>query len=157
LNADYLDIGDMDYECHHCRAMVWLLERSKKHIGSTETIVSLCCMKGNVTIPNMRQPPPLLRSLFGGSHRKSSHFLENIRSYNNMFSFTSLGGKIETRCNDGPGPPQFVLSGQNYHRIGSLLPRHSQAPKFAQLYIYDTENEIANRMSPFRYCEFRGY
>jgi hypothetical protein len=30
--------------------------------------------------------------------------------------------------------------------MGSLLPLPGDTPKFAQLYIYDTENELANRM-----------
>ena len=68
-----------------------------------------------------------------------------------MFSFTSLGGKIENPSDGTPGPPQFVISGQNYHRIGSLIPSDGIPPKFAQLYIYDTENEVANRLSHFRY------
>jgi hypothetical protein len=67
-----------------------------------------------------------------------------------MFSFTSLGGKIDSGMDDGPGPPHFVIAGQNYHRIGSLIPGNNQPPKFAQLYIYDTQNEIANRLSHFR-------
>ncbi|KAL4330014.1 hypothetical protein AHAS_Ahas13G0357700 [Arachis hypogaea] len=40
----------------------------------------------------------------------------------------------------------FVISGQNYHSIGSLMPQQSSKPKFAQLYFYDTENEIQNRI-----------
>ncbi|KAI9094507.1 hypothetical protein K1719_026732 [Acacia pycnantha] len=40
--------------------------------------------------------------------------------------------------------PQF---GQNHHFIGSLLPPQGNPPVYAQLYIYDTENEISNRMS----------
>ncbi|XP_072065617.1 uncharacterized protein [Arachis hypogaea] len=39
-----------------------------------------------------------------------------------MFAFTSLGGKVLDSVNDGSGPPQFIITGQNYHRIGSLLP-----------------------------------
>jgi len=66
-----------------------------------------------------------------------------------MFSFTSIGGKIDSSMNNGSAPPQFILSGQNYHRIGSLLPEESSNPKFAQLYIYDTKNELSNRMSHF--------
>jgi len=66
-----------------------------------------------------------------------------------MFSFTSIGGKIHSSINDGSGPPQFILNGQNYHRIGSLLPESGNTPKFAQLYIYDTENEVKNRVSNF--------
>jgi hypothetical protein len=50
----------------------------------------------------------------------------------------------------GHGPPHFVISGQNYHRIGSLIPKPGEIPKFAQLYIYDTQNELSNRFSHFR-------
>ncbi|KAF7839564.1 uncharacterized protein G2W53_008046 [Senna tora] len=48
-----------------------------------------------------------------------------------------------------PGPFSFRIRGQNYHLIGSLLPLDGVKPKFAQLYIYDTENEVRNRMSAF--------
>jgi hypothetical protein len=68
-----------------------------------------------------------------------------------MFSFTSFGGQVESRGSDGRGPPNFVICGQNYHRIGSLIPNQGDAPKFAQLYIYDTENEVENRLSHFRF------
>ncbi|GAU39655.1 hypothetical protein TSUD_18380 [Trifolium subterraneum] len=64
-----------------------------------------------------------------------------------MFAFTSIGGKIDTSPNRGNAPPMFILNGENYHQIGSLLPPPGQPPKFAQLYIYDTDNEIANRMA----------
>jgi len=49
---------------------------------------------------------------------------------------------VFSKLNNGNGTPQFILSGQNYHRIGSLLPEPGSASKFAQLYIYDTTNEI---------------
>ncbi|KAL1318382.1 hypothetical protein AAHE18_15G202200 [Arachis hypogaea] len=67
-----------------------------------------------------------------------------------MFAFTSLGGKVLDSVNDGSGPPQFIIAGQNYHRIGSLLPDPGQKPKFAQLYIYDTQHEIMHRQGIFR-------
>lgn len=67
-----------------------------------------------------------------------------------MFSFTSIGGKIENHINDGDGPPQFILSGQNFQRIGSLLPELGSRPKFEQMYIYGTQNETRNRVSHFR-------
>jgi hypothetical protein len=67
-----------------------------------------------------------------------------------MFSFTFMGGKIDYGMDDGPWPPHFVVSGQNYHRLGSLIPSDGNHPKFAQLYIYDTDNEISNRLSHFR-------
>uniref|UniRef100_A0A151UIG2 Helitron helicase-like domain-containing protein n=1 Tax=Cajanus cajan TaxID=3821 RepID=A0A151UIG2_CAJCA len=42
------------------------------------------------------------------------------------------------------------MSGENYHRIGSLLPNPGEKSKFSQLYIYDTENEVANKISIVR-------
>ncbi|XP_052206923.1 uncharacterized protein LOC127811252 [Diospyros lotus] len=58
-----------------------------------------------------------------------------------------MGGKIDTSVHHGKSPPVFRLHGQNYHMIGSLLPTEGSIPKFAQLYIYDTANEVANRMN----------
>jgi len=58
---------------------------------------------------------------------------------------------VLSRLNNGRGPPQFILSGLNYHRIGSLLPAPGSTPKFAQLYIYDTQNEIHNITKVFEY------
>ena len=67
-----------------------------------------------------------------------------------MFSFTCMGGKIDKSMNVGNGPPVYKLSSQNYHMIGSLLPTPGSSPKFAQLYIYDTQNEVSNRMKTMR-------
>ena len=61
---------------------------------------------------------------------RSTHFISNLRSYNNMFAFTSLSGKVESEGNDGYGPPRFVRFGHNYHQMGSLLPSEGQKPKF---------------------------
>jgi hypothetical protein len=49
--------------------------------------------------------------------------------------------------NDGRGPPVFKICGQIHHRIGSLLPPEGQNPQFIQLYVYDTSNEIQNRLA----------
>ncbi|CAK8539763.1 unnamed protein product [Lathyrus sativus] len=57
-----------------------------------------------------------------------------------------MGSKINTSLNDGNAPPLCVMNGENYHQIGSLLPLPGKSPKFAQLYIRETYNEIANRM-----------
>ncbi|XP_024004049.1 uncharacterized protein LOC112081527 [Eutrema salsugineum] len=75
------------------------------------------------------------------------HFKENIRVYNSILAFTSIGAKIDQSVMNGYGPFTFRIHGQNHHRIGPLLPKEGQAPKFNQLYIYDTANEIQNRIS----------
>jgi len=56
-----------------------------------------------------------------------------------MFSFSSIGPKIHPSINDGPNPPQFILNDQNYHCIGSSLPKKVCSLKVAQLYIYGTK------------------
>ena len=63
-----------------------------------------------------------------------------------MFAFTSLGGKVDRSVNNGTCPYVFHLNGQNYHRIRSLLPIERGKPTFAQLYNYDTNNEIGHRI-----------
>ncbi|KAJ0433068.1 putative helitron helicase-like domain-containing protein [Helianthus annuus] len=64
-----------------------------------------------------------------------------------MFSFASMGGRIDKTINRGNAPYVFRLSGQNYHTIGSLLPVDGDEPRFSQLYIYDTDNEVFNRQN----------
>jgi len=90
----------------------------------------MCCREGRIKIANPSLPEPLA-DLYYSDDRRSKYFLENIRSFNSMFSFTSMGGRIDTSMNDGNGPPTFVLNGKNYHQIGSLLPMEGKDPKFA--------------------------
>ena len=66
-----------------------------------------------------------------------------------MFALNSLRAKIDTSVLsvlNGKGPSIYKIHGQSCHLIGSLLPMPGKPPKFAQLYIYDTENEIQNRI-----------
>jgi hypothetical protein len=70
-----------------------------------------------------------------------------------MFSFTSPGMTVDRNFGGGRGPPTIRLQGQTCHRIGSMLPMPRKHPKFAQLYIYDTENELANRIQGLKYKE----
>ncbi|RYR15964.1 hypothetical protein Ahy_B04g072932 [Arachis hypogaea] len=113
-----LDIGDPNYECSICGPYFWLLEYVERDSRVNHPIFTICCSKRRIQLPYPRKSP------------------KNIRSYNSMFAFTSLGGKVLESINDGSVPPQFIITTQNYHRIGNLLLHSSQKPKFAQLYIY---------------------
>ena len=53
---------------------------------------------------------------------KNSKFRNQIGAYNSIFQFTILGANVDNSINMGLGPYVFKLSGQNYHKIGSLLP-----------------------------------
>lgn len=44
-----------------------------------------------------------------------------------------MGGKIQTEHNDGGGPPQFGVNGQNYHGIGNLLHIPGETPSLSTL------------------------
>ena len=112
----------------------------------------MCCLQGKVVLPPAHEPPPVLKSLFFDKQSElSKQFRLDIRQYNNMFSFTSMGGKINHSMNNGRGPYTFSLGGMNYHSIGDLLPPAGCQPVFSQLYIHDTDNEIRNRISAVRY------
>lgn len=76
--------------------------------------------------------------------------MENIRAYNQMFAMTSLGAEIDNSINMGRGPYVFKILGQLYHRVGSLCPEQNARPQFLLLYIYDTENEVSNRLETFQ-------
>ena len=70
------------------------------------------------------------------------NFICLIIVLDSMFAFTSFGGKIDNNTTNSDGPYIFKISGQVHHLIGSLLPIDNNSPKFAQLYIYDTDNEL---------------
>ncbi|XP_074300017.1 uncharacterized protein LOC141631214 [Silene latifolia] len=140
----YWDIGDPNTSAK-CGAQMWYQERKEKRRGTRCPKFSLCCSDGKVVLPRLKEPPQLLKCLLSKQHRLSNHFIENIRAYNVMFSFTSMGGKIDHSVNQGRGPYTLRMGGQNIHRIGSLLPSAGTMPKFCQLYIYDTEEEVENR------------
>jgi hypothetical protein len=142
----YFNIGQPNRKCPDCGAIMWIEERLKKS-SKKKPKFALCCSKGEIEIvPYSRLPEPLY-DLYHGSNKRSRYFLNNIRSFNSMFAFTSIGGKIDVSANKGSAPPVFVMNGENYHQIGSLLPLPGKPPKFAQLYIYDTDNEISNRVA----------
>ncbi|XP_074314363.1 uncharacterized protein LOC141649576 [Silene latifolia] len=143
----YWDIG---WTCGKFKALMWYEERTVKNQNTPSPKFDGCCGNGNVTLSLLTSPPDTLTNIYSNKDAKSKHFLANIRAYNMMFSFTSMGGKIDNSVNQGRWPYTFRLHGQNYHRIGSLLPEEGSSPKSAQLYIYDTDHEVENRMSHFR-------
>ncbi|GJZ55675.1 hypothetical protein Tco_0610868, partial [Tanacetum coccineum] len=65
------------------------------------------------------------------------------------FSLCCQEARIDHLVNSGRGPYTFRINGQNYHRMGSLLTAKGVPPKYAQLYFFDTQNEIRNKMSAF--------
>ncbi|KAL8484411.1 hypothetical protein ACS0TY_026907 [Phlomoides rotata] len=146
-NDDYNDFGDCTYYCIFCNANMWYEERSPKKQKENPPRFPTCCSNGKIRIPNLKEPPLTLRNLIYKNDEKSKHLMKNIRAYNMMFSLTSMGGKIDMSINNGGAPFVFRLNGANYHQIGSMLPHQEVHPRFSQLYIYDIENEVPNRIN----------
>ena len=63
----------------------------------------------------------------------AAKFRGNIRAYNSIFSFTSIGANIDKEINKKLGPYVLRINGKNYHMIESLLPKQNDKPKFSQL------------------------
>ncbi|KAL3652210.1 hypothetical protein CASFOL_001891 [Castilleja foliolosa] len=140
----YFDDGDSEYICEHCAAFFWFAERITRGPLHDRPRYTHCCKNGFVRLPLPLNPPPAIRILF-----QDSDFMENVRAYNNMFSMTSFGARVDDAVNDGHGPYVFKVSGQVSHWIGSICPPDNEHPRFLQLYIYDTENEVPNRLRFF--------
>jgi len=98
----------------------------------------------------LEQPPQPLQNLLFQNHSKASkNYQSNARTYNAMFSFTSPGMQMDTMDLKGRDPPNLRIQGQVCHRIGSMLPLAGERPKYAQLYICDTTNEIEEQDGHF--------
>ncbi|XP_058747146.1 uncharacterized protein LOC131620147 [Vicia villosa] len=148
---EYFDIGDQIWECTYCHAHMWLQERASKTKKGHVPTFHRCCRGGKFVVPLLEEAPPLLRHLlFNKTSTESKNYRNNIRTYNSMFSFTSPGMKFDTTYSKKGGPPTLRLHDQTCHRIGTLLPENGDRPQYAQLYIYDTDNEVTNRMKCFR-------
>ncbi|XP_020265198.1 uncharacterized protein LOC109840825 [Asparagus officinalis] len=148
LLNDILNVGPPKFTCPHCKTMLWYDERAEKSKKHKKPTFPLCCRKGKVKFPLLQQPPEFLKLLLSPSGgARSTNFKQNIRMYNSLFSFTSTGGRVDNTYNNGGGPYCYRLNGQNHHKIGSLKPIPGENPKYCQLYIYDTDHEIFNRMA----------
>jgi len=91
--------------------------------------------------------PTELTNLFLGNTEECKHFRTYSRMYNNMFAFTSLGVNYDKNlAQRNRGIYTFRVQGQMYHFIDDLIAANDR-PKNLQLYFYDNEVEITNRMA----------
>ncbi|KAI3932142.1 hypothetical protein MKW92_000278, partial [Papaver armeniacum] len=85
-------IGGPTATCPHCQAMMWDEERVNKSQKKQPPEFTICCGKGAVKLPLLKEAPEFLKNLMqyvdGGP--QASNFRLNIRAYNSMFAFTSL-------------------------------------------------------------------
>ncbi|KAG6514057.1 hypothetical protein ZIOFF_024396 [Zingiber officinale] len=121
--------------CPHCQALLFSGETSQ-----------LCCRHGRVQLEPIPAPVEL-QSLFAMENEEGRHFRQYVRAYNHVFAFTSMGVHIdETLASGANGIYTFRTQGNIYHSIGSLLPSATNRPRYMQMWIVDTDNEVNNRL-----------
>ncbi|KAK1351704.1 hypothetical protein POM88_053987 [Heracleum sosnowskyi] len=145
-NNTILDIGPQDQVCRFCDALVWAAESTGKHVGTGPKAYSICCGKGKVQLPLLRETPPELKQLLTGTSKRETKFQNNQRMYNTIFALCSFGGRVDESINNGSGPYVFRLNDHVYHSMGSLVPPDGRTPKFAQFYMYDGQEAIDYRV-----------
>ncbi|XP_074362378.1 uncharacterized protein LOC141702627 [Apium graveolens] len=142
-----LNIGRQEEVCGFCKAHVWPSEFTGRHVGTGPKGYSICCGKGKVQLPLLRETPPELNDLISADGTRSNVYFSKSRIYNNIFAFCSFGGNVDHSVNNGKGPYVFRVCGRTYHSIGSLVPPDGLTPKFAQLYMYDGQEAVEHRLS----------
>jgi len=114
--------------CKYCYALLFKHETQK-----------ICCNRGKVKLAEWTSPHTFIKDLFLNDDERSKTFFKNIRAYNSLFSFVSLGVQLDKRLNSQQGPYCFSIQGCLYHRIGSLMPDEGCNPQYAQIYFFDTD------------------
>ncbi|KAF7839696.1 uncharacterized protein G2W53_008178 [Senna tora] len=79
--------------------MLWNEECVNKTMSTRHPKFSMWYMQGKVVLPPTKIPLKLLEKLVTMRNSRSSHLMKEIRNYNNMFAFTSMGGKIDHSVN----------------------------------------------------------
>ena len=140
-------LGPMNLQCPDCHALHFAAE---KLAASTRNSLKfgMCCLTGQVHLPPFPPAPRHLRDLFDGTSPHSLGFRTHIRQYNAAFAFTSFGVDVDHSVITGSGPYLFRISGQLHHHPGAnLFPLSDSHPKYAQLYIYDPQEQLAHRQT----------
>nr|XP_033510046.1 uncharacterized protein LOC104088840 isoform X2 [Nicotiana tomentosiformis] len=85
-----------------------------------------CCNSGSIRLTSHKMPTELSELYFGNTE-ESENFRTYIRTYNNMFAFTSLGVKYDKElARRNCGIYTFRVQGQMYHFIDDLVPSNEK-------------------------------
>ncbi len=120
ISLAYASLNDAE-PCAFCGARLFKEEKSRS---------KWCCSEGKLFFP---KPPPLTAPFY-----EKEEFLQDVRSYNNMFSFSALGvtGNFQKAPN-GYGPQMVKIQGKTYHRLFDLNWSQPGSLNNSQLYIDD--------------------
>ncbi|CAN6928190.1 unnamed protein product, partial [Brassica oleracea] len=100
-------------ECTKCGALMWTSESTGKDFITGELTFTICCNHGQIKLPPINQPPPMLEELL--QHR---WFRDTIRVYNSVLAFTSIGMKMDNTVVNAPGP--YTIRIQVRNRLNAM-------------------------------------
>jgi hypothetical protein len=115
------DCGEMDIICGLYNAKMWIKEQSAESTNNNPQF-SLCCKNGKVLLLNLPATPQDLEVLLTSKESSAIRFQNQIRTYNSVLAFTSLGAKVDESVTGSPRPYSFRIQGELYHKIRSLCP-----------------------------------
>jgi hypothetical protein len=130
---------------------MWILQcgnvdqRTISKVEQQEPTIFSVLRDGKVVLSSLLATPQELEVFLTSKESSVVKFRDQIRMYNSVLAFTSLGAKVDESVTGGVGLYSFHIQGEFYHKIGSLCPAKGQRPQFAQLYIHDTKHEHQNR------------
>ena len=84
---DLFSLQPIDQKCDYCGAYLMLTEK--------EHHPSICCRHGKVVLDPIEVNSELQELLRDRTSSKGQHFHQNIRKFNQLFAFTSLGVKYD--------------------------------------------------------------
>ncbi|KAL6547449.1 hypothetical protein OROMI_023170 [Orobanche minor] len=123
-------------DCRLCGAVRYLRESK-----------GFCCLHGQVSLALPQMPLELWNLYISTTSPAAVHFRKRCRTYNNTTAFSSLGITYDhTLAQSNKGIYTLRVQGAVYHFIRSLIPHEGQGRQL-QLYFYDTEHEMHNRLS----------
>ncbi|KAL6501969.1 hypothetical protein OROGR_027102 [Orobanche gracilis] len=122
--------------CLLCKAVLYLREPK-----------GFCCLHGQISLALPRMPQDLWELYTSSECCRAIHFRKRCRTYNNTTAFSSLGIIYdETLVKSNKGIYTLRIQGAVYHFIRDLMPTEGRGRQL-QLYFYDSENELQNRLS----------
>ena len=140
-------LGPMNLLCPNCHALHFSAEKLTRSTRDNLKF-GMCCLTGQVHLPPFPPAPRGLRDLFDGTSPHSLHFKTHIRQFNAAFAFTSLGVNVDHSVIAGSGPYSFRISGElHHHSLANLLPVPDRPVAYAQLYIHDPQEQLAQRQA----------
>ena len=146
--------GDMDIvpcsigarvACVYCNAKLWMHEKKWS---------AMCCAKGKITIGKWKRRDVEfhnegercagnIHALWQDNGAESRLLREFARPLNNALALASQVVNEKVRSHDEQlWMPNVVIQGKLFHRMGySLLPPQGTPPKFAQIYVFDPQQD----------------